>query len=813
MKERLKVPVERLRRTCHLDELLQCATTEEAPPLEGFIGQERAVRSMQFGLKMKAPGYNIYVAGPPGTGRTTYTQAVVKEVAARGPTPGDWCYLYNFKDPDRPLAVMLPAGWGSQLQKDMEELVTDLKVAIPKAFEGTDYEQQRQAIVQTLQTEMEAAMEKLHKEAGQQGFSMQQGPAGFVFIPRFEGRLLSPAEFEQLPAEKRKEIEAKGKALERKLQEIMHRGRLLEKEVRQRIRELERQIALQAASPFVEKLKAKYDRFGRVVEYLGNMLEDVANSLDQFRGGDEAASAPPGMMAVPPGEDRMPVRYRVNLFVNNDGARGAPVVVETSPSYYNLFGKIEYRSHMGTFFTDFTMIKAGAIHRANGGYLILQMKDVIWDFFAWDALKRALKNRQVVVENIGEQYRMVPTVSLKPEPICLDVKVILIGSLRIYQILHFLDEDFSKFFKVKVDFDTEMERNPENLCNYTSFVSSVCRRDGLKHFDQGALARLVEYSSRLAGRQDKLSTRFNEVVEIIYEAHSMAMEEGAEVVTAAHVQKAIEEKVYRSNRIEEKIWELMLKGKILVDTSGAAVGQVNGLSILDVGDYVFGRPSRITARTFMGEEGVVNIERETRMSGHIHSKGVLTLAGYLGGKFAQDKPLCLSARITFEQLYEGVDGDSASSTELYAILSSLSGLPIKQGIAVTGSVNQHGEIQPIGGVTEKIEGFFAVCKARGLSGDQGVMIPAQNVDNLMLKEEVVEAVRGGKFHIWAVRTVEEGIELLTGVPAGERRPDGSYPEGTVFGLVDRTLRLYAEGMARHDRAGVALRTPQQAAGS
>ncbi len=799
MTSSLRVEVEKLRRRCRPEELDFCVTSADVPPLTDFIGQERAVRAMEFGLTMKAPGYNIYVAGPPGTGKSTYTQAVVSQYAAREKPPQDWCYLYNFTDPDRPLAVALPAGAGQALQKDMEELVADLRTAIPKAFEEGQYERDKAAIVQEFQRQMDDALQRLREEAAQNNFVMKQGPSGFLFVPLKEGKPMSPEEFEALPPEERRWLEERGRHLHQRLEETFQTGRVLEKAARERVRELEKQIVLFAAGPLVERLKEKYRAYPRLVEYLDQVLEDVTTHLDDFKGTEEKATQPPFPI---PWETRDPyLRYRVNLFVNNAGATGAPVVVEPSPHYYNLFGKIEYRSHMGTFGTDFTMIKPGALHRANGGYLILQASDVVVDPIVWDTLKRAMKNRRALVENIGEQYRIVPTVSLRPEPIPLDVKVILIGNPWLYHLLYYFDEDFAKFFKVKVDFDTEMPRTPENLRHYVAFVGAVCRREGLRHFDRSGLAELVEYGSRLAGNQHKLSTRFNEVVEIVYEAAAWADAENAPLVTARHVKRAIEERVYRSNRLEEKIQELMLQGKILVDTSGEAVGQVNGLSVLDVGDYVFGRPSRITARTFMGEEGVVNIERETKLSGNIHSKGVLTLAGYLGGKFAQDKPLCLSARITFEQLYEGVEGDSASSAELFALLSSLADLPVKQSLAVTGSVNQHGEIQPIGGVTEKIEGFFALCKARGLTGDQGVIIPAQNVDNLMLKDEVLEAVEKGLFHIYAIRTVEEGITLLTGVPAGERGPDGTYPEDTVFGRVDRRLRAYAEGLARFGAGG------------
>ncbi|MEW6424670.1 MAG: AAA family ATPase [Bacillota bacterium] len=787
----LKVPAEKLRRRCNPDEL-SYNTTAEVPPLQDFIGQERAVRAMQFGLAMRAPGYNIYVAGPTGTGKSTYVQAVVNQAAMNRPVPDDWCFLYNFANPDQPAAVSLPPGRGQIFKQDMEELIGDLRALIPKAFEGTDYEQNKQAIISELEHQIQKEMEELRQEAAAAGFSMKQGTSGMMFLPLRDGKRLSPEEFEALPQEEQREIEQRVRYLQQKLEEVINSGRILEKKAKEQIQELEKQIAGYAAGPLVARLQEKYRDFPRIVRYLGEVAEDITRHLEYFKSPEASKAGPFGILM-----DSQEIfnRYKVNLFVNNAETKGMPVVIESNPYYYNLFGKIEYRSVMGSLTTDFTMLKAGAIHRANGGYLILQAKDVLSDPLAWDALKKALKNRQTIIENIGEQYRIVPTASLRPEPIPVDVKVILIGSSYLYYLLYALDEDFQKFFKVRVDFDTEMPRTPENLKNYAAFVGSVCRREKLKHFDRAGLAELIEYGARLCGDQNKLSTRFNEVVQIIYEAAAWADVEGAAYVSAPHVRRAIDERVYRSSRLEEKIQEMIRQGKILVDTEGAVVGQVNGLSVVDIGDYVFGKPSRITAKTFMGQEGVVNIERETRMSGRLHTKGVLTLAGFLGDRFAQDKPLRLSARITFEQLYEGVDGDSAASTELYALLSALSGLPVKQGIAVTGSVNQNGAIQPIGGVTEKIEGFFAVCKIKGLTGEQGVIIPHQNVENLMLKHEIIKAVQEGKFHIYAVRTVEEGISILTGVPAGERGADGKYPENTVFYLVDKKLREYAEGLA------------------
>ncbi|MDD4170330.1 MAG: Lon protease family protein, partial [Desulfotomaculaceae bacterium] len=491
-------------------------------------------------------------------------------------------------------------------------------------------------------------------------------------------------------------------------------------------------------------------------------------------------------------------RYRVNLFVSNKQNGGAPVVLEPSTNYYNLFGKIEYRSQVFSVSTNFTMVKAGAIHRANGGYLILQAKDVLGDPLVWDTLKKAIKYRQATVENIGEQYRLVPTVTLRPEPVPFNAKVILIGSPQLYQVLYAFDEDFRKLFKVKVEFDTEMPRSLENMCKYASLVSAICREHNLKHFDWTGVAKLAEYGSYLAGSQNKLTARFNEIIEILYESEALAQNDDTELVYAKHVEEAIKERRYRSNRIEEKLQEFIINGKIMIDTSGSVVGQVNGLAVNELGGFAFGRPVRITARTYMGRGGIINIEREAQMSGNIHAKGVLILAGYLGGKFAQKIPLGLTAQITFEQLYNGIEGDSASSAELYAILSSLSGLPLKQSIAVTGSVNQFGDIQPIGGATEKIEGFFDICQARGLTGEQGVIIPAQNIDDLMLKDEVLEAVHSGRFHIYAVSNIEEGIELLSGNIAGTAGAEGSYPEWSVMSLVEKKLNEYskAQGAGR-----------------
>ncbi len=790
-----RIPPERLAAVCD-PAIFPFQSTAEVTPLEqGVIGQPRAVRAMEFGLSVKHPGYNIFLTGPVGTGKTTYARTRIGQVAAAEPTPPDICYVYNFKRPDQPLSLTLPPGRGAELRRDMEELVEDLKTEIRRAFESEEWERRKNDLVAHFENTIGAHWEHLEETARALGFTVQRTPTGIFTIPlNSRGQPITPEDFSRLPEEDREALAEKSRELQAQVAETLRRVRNLEKDARAGLKQLERETALYAAGHLISQLKERYDDLPKVVAYLDAVQQDVIEHLDAFRSdGEEEMPLGPVPFRMPK-RDGIFSRYRVNLLVDNSGTRGAPVVFETNPTYYNLFGKIEFRGDFGTLVTDFTMIKAGAIHQANGGYLILNAMDLFANPLAWPALKRTLKTGQARIENLGEQLGLVATTSLKPEPVPVEVKVILIGSPLIYHLLYHYDEDFRKFFKVRADFDTEMPRTDEHLRQFASFVSGFCQREGLLHLNPSALARVVDYSSRLAEDQTKLSTRFHEITELIFEAASWASREGSPVVDAAHVKRAMEERIYRSNRIEEKILEMIAEGTLMVDTDGAAAGQVNGLAVLDLGDYAFGKPNRITARVYMGDKGIVNIERETEMSGPIHSKGVFILSAYLAGKFATDKPLALSASICFEQLYEEIEGDSASSAELYALLSELSGLPIAQGIAVTGSVNQKGEIQPIGGVNEKIEGFFHVCKARGLTGRQGVIIPHQNVKNLMLKEEVRQAVAAGQFHISAVRTVEEGIQILTGVPAGERQPDGSYPEGTVNYLADRRLREMAEAM-------------------
>lgn len=794
LRSRRRLPVDQLRWTCDPN-VFTFKTTAELKADEVIVGQDRAVRALELGLTISQPGYHVYVTGPVGTGRTTYTKKKVYSVAAALPVPPDWCYLYNFQQPDQPIALPLPHGAGAAFRKDMHELVEELKDAVRKLLSSETFESRRTQLLQSYEGRINEIWRDLEARAGQLGFAIQRSPTGIGTVPVGpSGEPISQEQFSALSEAQREDTARKGRELQEDVGEALRKVRAVEREAREALRELERRAVGSAAGHPVSRLKERYADNSKIVEYLDELLADVVEHLDDFKEQEE-----PQMPLPIPQFGRRPdtfQRYRVNLVVDNSHLTSAPVVIESNPTYYNLLGKVEYRGEFGALVTDFTMIKGGALQQANGGFLILQVKDVLTNPMSWEGLKRALKAGEARIENIGEQLGLIPTSTLRSEPIPLTVKVILIGTPMIFQLLYVLDDDFRKLFKIKADFDTEVQRTPETAAQYAAAIGAICNRQGLRPFDRVAVAKVLEYSSRLAEHQERLSTRFNEVVEIIYETSAWAERLGHEIVGAADVLRAIEEKVYRSNRVEERIRELIGQGQLLVDVDGARAGQVNGLSILQLGDYSFGHPSRITARTYVGARGVVNIEREIEMSGRIHSKGVSILAAYLGGKYAQDRPLSLNASLTFEQTYSEVDGDSASSTELYALLSELADVPIDQSIAVTGSVNQKGEIQPIGGVNEKIEGYFAVCKAKGFSGRQGVMIPVQNAVNLMLKEEVVQAVRDGIFHIWAVRTVEEGLEVLTGLPAGDSAPNGSYPEGTVNYLVSRRLGKLAERLRR-----------------
>lgn len=784
-------------------EALGFRSTEEIQPHEGIIGQDRAVSALRFGLGIRDGGFNVYVAGPPGIGKMTAIQAFLAEEAKRRPTARDWCYVHTFEDPYRPRVLSLPPGDGRKLKRDLGELIAHVRREIPKAFESEDYGAKRDEIVKALDKSRSEILEKLRAEVTQAGFTLESTPFGIALIPMLGGRPLSEEEFGDLPQPAREDLEARRETLQGKLKVAMRQLRDLAREAQERLHELGGRIALYLVGGLIEDLIDRYKELPEVVAHIKAVEHDIVENIDSFRSdptGEEPSAA--GMAALSRRMREAPLRkYDVNVLVDNSRLEGAPVVVELNPSYGNLFGRVEKEVELGALVTDFTMIKAGSLHRANGGFLVLPVEDVLRDYWCWDGLKRALRAREVQIEEPGERLGLATMRSLRPEPMPLDLKVLLVGRTLYYHLLHAYDESFAELFKVSADFDTVMGRSDEATREFTRFLCGFGRSEGMRPIECGAAAKLLEHASRLAEDREKLTTRLGALTDVIREAQYWAQEEQAPRITAVHVGKALEEKVYRSGLVRERIQEMIERGFLLIATEGHCVGQVNGLSVISIGEVSFGRPARITASATPGREGVVDIEREVALGGPIHSKGVMILSGYLAQRFAGERPFTLAARLVFEQSYEGVEGDSASSTELYALLSALSGLPIDQGIAVTGSVNQRGEVQAIGGVNEKIEGYFDVCGKRGLNGKQGVMIPRSNVPNLMLREDVVEAVRGGRFRVWAVDTVDDGIELLTGTKAGEAGADGRFPEGTANGRVAQTLLRFAKSFREFAAGG------------
>ena len=780
-------------RNAYEPEKVQCASTEEMQPMEEIIGQERALRALRFGLEIHESGFNVYTAGAQGTGRMTAVRSFLDELAKAKPRASDWVYVHNFGDQYEPNAIALPAGKGVLFREDMERFVEETRRALPRAFESEEYAKRRDETLKSLQERRTNLIARINQRAQEQGFVIQMSPIGLLTIPVINGRPVPDEEFINLPEGVRTEVQRRRDALNTELRSTLRQVQEIERRGAEVIKNLNHDIALYAIGNLVTDLKEKYADVPEVPEYIDAVQNDILENLQAFLGTDEQQpGVPPQFQAF---IRELPFRkYDVNVIVDNANAKGAPVIVEQNPTFQNLLGKIEREVQFGIFTTDFTMIRSGSLHKANGGYLVLNMEDFLRNPFSWDGLKTALKTGKTVIEEPGERMGFITAKTIKPEAIPLDIKVALIGTPMLYQVLYQMDPDFKELFKVKADFDIVMERNDENAGKYADFMCNLVREENLLHLGRDAIARVIEYGSRLAEDQQKLSTQFAVIADLIREANFYAVQEGAEQVARQHVTKAIEEKVYRSNLIQKKIEEFIKRGIFLIETEGEKVGQVNGLSVVGLGDFAFGRPSRVTASIGVGREGIMDIEREAALGGPIHTKGVLIINGYLNGRYAHDKPLSLSARLVFEQSYSGIEGDSASSTELYALLSALSGLPLKQYLAITGSVNQKGEVQAIGGVNEKLEGFYEVCKAKGLDGNQGVLIPASNVQNLMLKEEIVEAAKAGKFRIYPVQTIDEGIEVLTGIPAGARREDGTYEEGTVNYLVDKRLQEMAETM-------------------
>lgn len=787
-----------LKNTCTPEDL-PFQTTAEIQPLDGVIGQERAVKAFDFGLAVKMKGYNIYMAGPSGTGKTTYARSSTERLAETEEVPSDWCYVYNFQNPRSPQCLKFEAGKGRQFKEDMDELVQLFKTELQKAFRTEDYEAQKNDIIRSFDEKRDALMTDMSSTAAEFDFQVKTTSSGVYFMPVVDGKAIAEEDYDNLAEDVKDGIEKNSQQLQEKASSILRDIRELDKESKKQVDQLDYKIGMFAIGHHVNAVQEAYQQYERAIAYINDVKEDVLENISQFfedeEDTDDSLSALLPMLGKKPAED-VTLKYKVNLIVDHSKTKGAPIVVTFNPTYNNLMGEVEYDSEFGNLTTDFMKIKGGLLHKANGGYLIVQAQDILSTPQAWEALRRVIKTKEINMDSVREQLGAVVAPTLKPEPIPAKIKVIMVGSSYYYELLSSYDEEFDKFFKIRADFDYEMPRNQDNVEKIAQFIKRFVEREKTMEFDAGAVCAIVEYSSRMAERQDKLSTRFNHLAEILCEAVTWAKLGGAKLVTAEYIRKTIFEKEQRLKLYEEKLDEMLDENVIMIDTTGSEIGQINGLAVLDMGSYAFGNPTRITATTYVGKSGIVNIEKEARLSGQTHDKGVQIITGFLGQTYAQEFPLSLSCRVCFEQNYNGIDGDSASSTELYCILSSLAELPIRQDLAVTGSVNQKGEIQAIGGVTHKIEGFFDLCKKRGLTGNQGVIIPVSNVRDLVLKDEVVDAVKDGVFHIYPIAHIDEGIELLTGVPAGERGRNGKFPADSVHGRVMKKLvdfNLCAQG--------------------
>jgi lon-related putative ATP-dependent protease len=779
-----------VRRTCDPASLGFESTEALEAPI-AIIGQDRALKALQFGLQIQNSGFNIYAAGLPGTGKMTAITAFLERVAKDKEAPDDWCYVHNFDDPYRPRALKLKAGQAVQFQRDMRRLIETAQTDVRKAFDSEDYSKRREATARAFNENRERLFSQLNQLAHDNGFAIQMSSMGILLVPLVNGKPLNEQEVLALSPEEKEDLSKRQESIQGHIKEAVTKMRSWDREIKEQVEKIDREVVQFILQTFVEDLERKYTDAAGVSEYLEAVGNDIIENRDFFRAPPEAAEGNP--FAARSLAEAFK-KYQVNVLVDNTNVKGAPVVTEMMPTFNNLIGRMEKEAQFGALTSDFTMIRPGSIHRANGGYLVIRMEDIAQELMAWDGLKRCLRERKIIVEEMAERLGFLTVKTILPEPIPLKIKVILIGDNFYYHMLHWYDREFPELFKVKADFDSWMDRDDETTRAYAGTLCSVCAKDNLRHLDSSAVAKIVEHSSRLAEDQRKLSTRFAEIADIIREANYWAGKRDSPLIGGEHVSRAIEQKVYRSNLIQERIKEMIGRGVLKIDTEGEVVGQVNGLSVMDLGDLSFGRPTRITASTAVGPEGVVDIDREAKLGGPIHTKGVLILGGILAERFAGNMPLSLSARLVFEQSYSEVEGDSASSAELYALLSSLANAPVKQNIAVTGSVNQKGEVQAIGGVNQKIEGFFDICTAKGLTGQQGVLIPSSNVQNLMLREDVVEAIKEGKFSIQSVESVDEGIEILTGVPAGKRLEGGKFEEGSINDRAQKRLEQLAKVM-------------------
>jgi len=785
-------------------------TTAELPDVPGIIGQERAEEAVRFAIGIRRYGYNLYALGTSGMGKHGFVRAFLERRAASEKAPSDWCYVHDFADPRRPRALRLPPGRAPHLREDLQRFVDELRVAIPALFESEDYRTRKKLLEEQLSAQSEKAFNSIEEKARRRGVAIVKTPAGVGMAPLRNGEVIEPEEFQKLPGREQERMKAEMVAVQQELQDALGALPREARRHRDEMRRLDRLVTASSTGQLIDEMRVRWADVPAVLEYLADVAKDVVDNAEDFLPAPEGANAVKALLGGR-GEKRPARRYQVNVLVTRTSETGAPVVYEDHPTHANLVGRVEYVAEFGNLVTDFTLIQAGALHRANGGYLIVDARRLLLQPLAWDELKRALRSKVIRIESAGQALSLTSTASLEPEPIPLDLKVVLLGERYLYYMLSQLDPEFPELFKVAADFEEEIERTAEGEQLYARLLGTFARREGLRPLDRGAVVRAIEHASRRAADAERLQVHAETVADLLREADHLAGEAGAAVVGADHVQAALDAQVRRASRVRERIQEDIRRGTFLLDTSGEVVGQVNGLSVLQLGGYAFGRPSRITARVRLGSGSVVDIEKEVALGGPIHSKGVLILSGFLGQRFASERPLSLAASLVFEQSYSGVEGDSASCAELVALLSALGDVPVRQGRAITGSVNQLGQVQPIGGANEKIEGFFDVCRASGLTGDQGVLIPASNVKHLMLRADVVEAAEKGLFHVWPIGTVDEAVELLTGVPAGEREADGRYPEGSVNRRVDDRLAAFAEKARSFGKGGSATTNEAKAA--
>lgn len=791
MKNQFELSYKDLKSTCNPN-IFKFETTESLEPIASGIGQDRGIKALEFGLNVDINGYNLYIEGPSGVGKTMYTKHYLESISKKKKLPQDWCYVYNFDNPNEPIAIPLAAGQGKEFRDAMDRFIKDIKHDIKDTFNNEDFEKEKALIKQEYEAKRSALMDQLNATSSQYGFQVKSANNGIYMMPVINGKTIEEEEFEKLDPETKKNFEDKSAIVQQHVMEAISQIKNIQSESDKKISEWQSNVALLTVNAHVNYIKSNFKRNKKITKFLDDVKKDILKNVNAFLVVDDDSKKP-----VQPQPQRQEIQrpwlnYRVNLFIDNSNLEGAPVIMDSNYSYPNIFGKLEYENYYGSLKTDYTMLKPGLLHIANGGYLIMQATDIVSNQYCYETLKKVLRTKELGIENPVDQHSSMVMVSLKPEPIPLNLKVILIGNEALYQTLISVDADFRKLFKIKVEFEDDAPLTLENMNKLARVVEGFCQTEELPPLDRSGMAKVIEFASRLANDQTKLSTRFSEITQIVGEAATLARLRREKVITGKIVDEALAQRIERVQKYNQKYLDMINNSTLLIDTEGFKVGQINGLTVMSIGDYSFGLPARITANTYVGKNGIIDIEREVEMSGSSHSKGILILSGYLGEMFAQDMPLSLTASLCFEQLYNGVDGDSASSTELYAILSSLSGIPINQSIAVTGSVNQKGEIQPIGGVNEKIEGFFKICKTRGLNGSHGVMIPKLNEKNLNLSDEVVEAVKQGLFHIYAISTIEQGIEILTGVPAGKRDESGRFTSGSVNSLAYAKLKKYAK---------------------